>query len=628
MNIISKTIRDFWGTIDTLEDRSLPYGAASSALNWICLDDKIELRRGSKILGNEITGVGKITSLFRTTMSNGTQVLFRTRLKKLEYYKTSTETWTEIGSDVLGTDADGKDISFAEYHSLAGDQLFVNSPYGPYLKIMLANPASYSTMYDSTKNYKGYILIKQNRTFLWGRIKDKTGLYISWIDNQNFTTVSAENVGTGDNSEKTFNDTLAFKAGGAKRTCFGIEATDGTETFADNYDGTLTGDAGGTGTINYTSGAISLTFNTAPAGSQAITCDYQWEDSTNEGICDFDYSSPRVAGEGDIIRQDDGGILQNIMSYGDTEYCLHKNKTWVLALTSDDTNATNLVYREKVGIPNWKACVATGDGIYYVDVSDDKDYQIKLLTLSATSEKVIPRSISKQILYKKKRVGTDLSDYRFDKAIGFEWGDYILFACRTSDFTENNRVILYHKIQKSIDVLEYYVSDFTEYDGTLITADSMGKNVFTLFSGYDDDDSSIVNSREENFTDLDWNGLQKVKKIIIQGAIGPDQTIRVYASIDSGAYVTIGDIKGDGDYVDKSQSISVGALTVGSKETGGGGEEIEAYNYVREINFDQDKFNKVKLKFEAKKLGYASITSYQFFDIRHKNKKIPSKYRN
>lgn len=38
-------------------------------------------------------------------------------------------------------------------------------------------------------------------------------------------------------------------------------ATDGTETFTDNGDGTLTGSAGGTGTINYTTGAWSLSFN-------------------------------------------------------------------------------------------------------------------------------------------------------------------------------------------------------------------------------------------------------------------------------------------------------------------------------------------------------------------------------
>lgn len=66
---------------------------------------------------------------------------------------------------------------------------------------------------------------------------------------------------TGDGSTVTFTDTLA------NRPIREIDTiTDGVETFSDNGDGTLTGDAGGSGTINYTTGALSVTFNAAPAG--------------------------------------------------------------------------------------------------------------------------------------------------------------------------------------------------------------------------------------------------------------------------------------------------------------------------------------------------------------------------
>lgn len=44
------------------------------------------------------------------------------------------------------------------------------------------------------------------------------------------------------------------------------------ETFTDNGDGTLTGDAGGTGTIDYDTGAYSVTFNAVTGG--AVTADY------------------------------------------------------------------------------------------------------------------------------------------------------------------------------------------------------------------------------------------------------------------------------------------------------------------------------------------------------------------
>lgn len=624
-----KEVKDFrWGQIDTLEDRSLPRGACSKGLNWLTLTDRIELRRGQNILGNETTGAGKVHNTVKVTKRDGTNMLWRKRGQKLEYMNDS-DVWTEVGSNVFGSAAEDDKATFQPYHSLAGYQLWINCPNGPFIKIMIYNPDDYADMHDSSKNYKGYIKIKQNRIFLWGRKASLTTVYVSHIDDvvDSKTDVSAENVGTGDGAETDFSDTLEFKAAGAKRTCFAIEVTDGVETFTDNGDGTLTGDQGGTGTINYMTGAITVSFDSAPADSQAITCDYSWEDSTSDGIADFTFTSPtRVAGEGCFFPQNDGGEIMDIYSIGDSEYCMHRSKTWVLTLTDDDTAATNLIYREKVGIPAVGAGVSTGDGIYYIDTSDEKDFQIRLLTLDAEGN-VIPKSISKQLLYEKKRVGIDLSSYLFDKATMFEWGDYILCACRTSDSSENNRVILYHKSQRTIDILDYLVSEFAEYDGTLIGGDSIGMNVFTLFSGHDDDESLIPNYWEGNNDDLGWIGLKKVKKKIIQGLIGPEQEIKVSAAIDNGAYVEVGRIRGDGSYVDKGQSVSVGALTVGKKEVGGGGASVIAYNYERELSFSQGKFDRVKIKFEALGLGHASVSTHLYHDIRIKSQKRPTKYR-
>lgn len=56
-------------------------------------------------------------------------------------------------------------------------------------------------------------------------------------------------------------------------------ATDSIETFTDNGDGTLTGSAGGTGTINYTTGAWTLTFNANVTLNTSIRATY-----TSEGV--------------------------------------------------------------------------------------------------------------------------------------------------------------------------------------------------------------------------------------------------------------------------------------------------------------------------------------------------------
>lgn len=83
--------------------------------------------------------------------------------------------------------------------------------------------------------------------------------------------VDDEAVGTGDGETKTFAITLT------KTPIQDIVlVTDGVESFTDNGDGTLTGDAGGVGTINLTGGTLSVTFHTAPTLSAEITADYNY----------------------------------------------------------------------------------------------------------------------------------------------------------------------------------------------------------------------------------------------------------------------------------------------------------------------------------------------------------------
>jgi len=84
---------------------------------------------------------------------------------------------------------------------------------------------------------------------------------------------SGEAYGTGDGADATYEHTAAnvpLRPGGTVITGPG----ENPETFTDNGDGTLTGDQGGTGTVNYDTGEISVTFNAAPTGD--IVCDYYW----------------------------------------------------------------------------------------------------------------------------------------------------------------------------------------------------------------------------------------------------------------------------------------------------------------------------------------------------------------
>ena len=86
-----------------------------------------------------------------------------------------------------------------------------------------------------------------------------------------------ESLGTGDGSTTAFSGTLSH----TPVIPGNIQITDTSETFTDwDGDGTMTGSAGGTGSITYSNGSWSVTFNTAPANGQAIKAYYCKEMST------------------------------------------------------------------------------------------------------------------------------------------------------------------------------------------------------------------------------------------------------------------------------------------------------------------------------------------------------------
>lgn len=86
------------------------------------------------------------------------------------------------------------------------------------------------------------------------------------------TIVYNELLATGDGSTKTFTGTLDYKPVRANT----VHITDGVETFLDDGNGGLVGSAGGTGTINYSTGDYSITFDSAPANGAQILATYRY----------------------------------------------------------------------------------------------------------------------------------------------------------------------------------------------------------------------------------------------------------------------------------------------------------------------------------------------------------------
>lgn len=406
-------------------------------------------------------------------------------------------------------------------------------------------------------------------------------------------------------------------------TVFAAAVTLTGAVFTDNYAGTLTGSDGSTGTINYATGAVTLSFVTAPTNGFAILASFQVEDSTNTGIADYTHSGTRAAGQGFVFLQGDGGILQNILGYNGTYYCMHLSKTWALVITQIDTSATNLPYRQLVGIPNQRAAVETGEGIYYIDDRDPTNIKVRLLTYGTSNsddaQQVLPIPISNNLI---------LNNYNFDSAASILWGDLVLFSCRQVTSTVNDRILCYNKLWKSWDILDYNASCFDVYNGTLVCGDSVTNNFITLFSGFDDLGSVIDNYWTGNMDSVIGDGLKKTKFLYLEGDIGPDQAYDVFLAADDGNQVKVGSISGRGDYVDKGQSVSIGGTTLGEKLIGGNQSEPIAYHYEFLMRVNADIYEYSQIKFQATGIGYVSVRNYRHYDVRYKGKKIPLRYRN
>jgi hypothetical protein len=81
----------------------------------------------------------------------------------------------------------------------------------------------------------------------------------------------SESIGTGDGVTATFSDGLS----GTPVSLGSVSVSDGYETFTDSSgSGTLTGDKGGTGSINYQTGSITVSFFLAPGAGKSVIARY------------------------------------------------------------------------------------------------------------------------------------------------------------------------------------------------------------------------------------------------------------------------------------------------------------------------------------------------------------------
>lgn len=588
------------GTHSVIDPENIPIDAAQDSKNWITKDGIIELVRGREIVGTEGT-VGTYTNDHWGYKADGTKVHFRKAGTKVQVDISGT--WTDV---ITGLTETAK-YTFSNYQSLAGTFVYVTGIDGLY-KIHTANPTSYTSMYNSTKNFKGQSIIVTARMHMWDLPNDKTGHYGSYIDAQDstvYTTVSGE-------ATTSLTGTLAFKGGGATRTCFGVVITlTGTgEVYTDNNNGVLTGSLGGTGTINYTSGAYTM----SAAGVGTAT--YQWEDSNIKGITDFTKSSTRLAGEGFMFRQDEGGdAIQQILVAPDGSFISLKSQSaYQLTIDNTDTNATNLVFRKDIGVLSKTGAVSTGFGIIFMNTANPNKPELTILEKNPIGDNLVPRVLFPQFQF---------SNFVYDEDTVVDFFDrYVVISCKSVADLENDTLLMGNVNSNTVDRTYYGLSCISKNEGYLYGGSPFELTSYRIFVGFDDLDNSIDNYWTGKDELYDSESLKKFRKLRLKGYIQAGQSYQVYVNYDNTGFQLVGTILSSGSYVDYNDPIMVGAHMVGDGEVGGSG-GTTAFSYFTELKMKCPKFRKRTIKIIALGIGYVSIDTLNDWDILKFENRLP-----
>lgn len=387
---------------------------------------------------------------------------------------------------------------------------------------------------------------------------------------------------------------LTYSSGG---TLFGVEY------FTDNQEGILNSNLGGTGTMNYMTGNLVINFNTAPIMSGVIAANYFFQ-AAGSGVEHF--LIPGSPGATDAYlwpQRDSGGTLNSVQPFQGSLYCFHTYRTWVE--TTDNatySNSTDVPFRNNIGTPFYKSAYPTGDGVIFLDNSNSAFPRFQVLSIApnSTTDTVEPERLSDNL---------DLTQYAFDAPPVIYWENFYIFGCQNlvNGFKQpfNGTMFSMNTLSGYWDKLDYQASLLDEYYGSLTAGSSVSPNLFTLFSGFDDDGAIIANFWTSGIYNLGFDGLKATQRFVLEGLIQPPQSVQVYVSYDQGPFTLVQTIQGNDSCVSKGSPQLVGGNTLGSNTIGAGA--VYANPFLLDFNLASPLYNYIQVKFVATGIGYIEL---------------------
>jgi len=210
-----------------------------------------------------------------------------------------------------------KETDLSQIISAAGNAVGAvvgSSPRGPVNKrTFISNTKDFVTLFGEPDTNFGYMqhtavaFLEQSNSLYVTRVVNTDAKH-SAIKVQKATplSVSAEALGTSDNDDVTFAKTLANLGSGIVPGSVVVLVEGQDSTIGTDSDGVISGTGIASGTINYATGAISVTTSVTPGNNKHVTVSYQYKLALTKAVSG---GLTVTALSGDLFSADTDGIL-------------------------------------------------------------------------------------------------------------------------------------------------------------------------------------------------------------------------------------------------------------------------------------------------------------------------------